>query len=116
MPFPSLAENKWQSFSANHPVTKSTSYPQKLPPMPISSLVLNYLLPYFIMAQTALITGASAGIGWELAKRFAANKTDLVLVARNEQKLQTLAAELQQSFGIRVQVLVKDLGRLGAAQ
>ncbi len=41
--------------------------------------------------QTALITGASSGIGEELAELFARDKTDLILVARSGDKLETLA-------------------------
>lgn len=58
------------------------------------------------MKQTALITGASSGIGYEMAKVFARNGYDLVLVARNTGKLQALAAELN---GTEVIVLGKDL-------
>ena len=68
------------------------------------------------MAKTALITGASAGIGWELAKQFAVHGIDMVLVARNEQKLQQLAAELKKTFGVQVSVVPKDLSAPGAAQ
>jgi uncharacterized protein len=57
---------------------------------------------------TALITGASSGIGLELVKIFAANKINLVLVARSEGKLNELANEAKQQ-GVTVQVLAKDL-------
>ncbi len=59
--------------------------------------------------STVLITGASSGLGTELAKLFAKDKHDIVLVARSENKLKTLANELQQSFGITVTVIAKDL-------
>ena len=60
--------------------------------------------------KTALITGASAGIGLELARVFAREGHDLVLVARNEAKLRQLADELTEKFKVSVRVLVKDLG------
>ncbi|MVN92690.1 SDR family NAD(P)-dependent oxidoreductase [Mucilaginibacter aquatilis] len=56
----------------------------------------------------ALITGASEGIGFELAKLFAADGYNLILVARNEQKLDNCAAQLRQS-GIEVSTIAKDL-------
>ncbi|WP_295771003.1 SDR family oxidoreductase [uncultured Mucilaginibacter sp.] len=56
----------------------------------------------------ALITGASEGIGFELAKLFAADGYNLILVARNEQKLDNCAAHLRQS-GIEVSTIAKDL-------
>ncbi len=59
--------------------------------------------------ETVLITGASSGIGLELARCFAEAKSDLVLVARREEKLRELAAELQTKHGVRVRVIVKDL-------
>ena len=59
--------------------------------------------------QTVLVTGASSGIGWELAKCFAADGCRLVLVARNKAGLQTLAQELRQAHGVEVTVLPADL-------
>ena len=61
------------------------------------------------MRKTALITGASSGIGWELAHLFAA-KHDLVLSARREEKLQELAKVLR-ARGANVRVLAADLAR-----
>ncbi|MDT3402234.1 SDR family NAD(P)-dependent oxidoreductase [Mucilaginibacter terrae] len=56
----------------------------------------------------ALITGASDGIGFELAKLFAADGYNLILVARNEQHLDNCAAQLRQN-GVDVTTLSKDL-------
>lgn len=61
------------------------------------------------MKKTALITGASGGIGYELAKIFAKNGTDLVLVARNKSKLDEFKTELEKQFGISVYTIGKDL-------
>ena len=57
--------------------------------------------------QAALITGASGGIGLELAKLFARDGHELVLVARSEDKLRALAEQL----GVRATVLAFDLSR-----
>ena len=59
--------------------------------------------------DTALITGASSGIGLELARLHAGQGGDLVLVARSEGKLQTLKAELEQAHDVRVTVIAEDL-------
>ena len=59
--------------------------------------------------KTALITGASGGIGYEFAKLFAQDGYNLVLVARSEQKLAQMANELSERHGILVKVLSKDL-------
>src|ERR1039458_2698430 len=68
------------------------------------------------MAETVLITGASSGIGLELAKCFAADKSNLILVARSTAAMEKLAAELRGQFQIEVQVLTADLARAESPQ
>ena len=59
--------------------------------------------------QTALITGASAGIGLELARKFAEQGHNLVAVARREDRLVALKDELEKAHGITVEVIAADL-------
>ncbi|NEN91674.1 MAG: SDR family NAD(P)-dependent oxidoreductase, partial [Okeania sp. SIO3H1] len=59
--------------------------------------------------KTALITGASSGIGEIFAKELASRKTNLVLVARSEDRLQQLANQLQSQYQIQADVIVQDL-------
>ena len=61
------------------------------------------------MPQTALITGASSGIGFELAKIFAQNKVNLILVARESGRLRQAAETLQ------ARVIPRDLAKIGRA-
>jgi uncharacterized protein len=65
---------------------------------------------------TALITGASNGIGLELAKIHASKGDSLVLVARNKSKLDELKATLENQFKVKVYTIGKDLAAPNAAQ
>lgn len=65
--------------------------------------------------QTVLITGASSGIGEELAACFAKGGHDLVLVARSKDKLKALAEMLSGAHDVKVTVLPADLSEAGAA-
>jgi len=65
--------------------------------------------------KTALITGASGGLGLEFAKLCAAKRYNLVLVARNESKLNALKSELEEQYQIEVSVYAADLSRKYAA-
>jgi short-subunit dehydrogenase len=58
---------------------------------------------------TALVTGASAGLGLELAKLFARDKHDVVLVARRLDRLEALAKELASTHGVRAEAIAADL-------
>lgn len=65
---------------------------------------------------TALITGASNGIGLELAKVHASKGGDLVLVARNKSKLDELKTELENQYKVKVYTIGKDLSVNNSAQ
>jgi uncharacterized protein len=67
-------------------------------------------------AETVLITGASSGLGLELAELFAADGSNLVLVARREELLNELAGRLSSRHGVRAEVLPTDLSQAGAVE
>jgi short-subunit dehydrogenase len=67
------------------------------------------------MGRTALITGSSGGIGYELAVIHAGHGDDLILVARNKCRLDEVRDQLQREHGIKVFTIEKDLALPGAA-
>ena len=66
--------------------------------------------------ELALITGASSGIGADLAREHAAAGGDLILVARRKDRLETLAKELTDAHGTRCTIIIKDLSACDAAE
>ena len=66
--------------------------------------------------KTALITGASSGIGEELAACFGRNGFDLVLVARSREKLHTLARNLSSAHSIKASAVAIDLAQPGGPE
>jgi short-subunit dehydrogenase len=69
-----------------------------------------------MVTKTALITGASSGIGLELARLFAKNGFYLILVARSEERLEKLADELRYEYHVQVATFAKDLTHLNEIQ
>ncbi len=67
------------------------------------------------MSNTALITGASSGIGMELARIHAGHGGDVILTARREDTLKELKAELERDHGINAHVFAHDLSSEGGA-
>lgn len=69
-----------------------------------------------MMKKVTLITGASSGIGADLAREFASGNNNLVLVARREERLVSLKDELTKEFGVDVYCISEDLSKNGAAK
>lgn len=65
--------------------------------------------------KCALITGATSGIGYELAKLFAQDGYNLIIVARTEEDLQQKSTEFSQQYGVQVTAIAKDLMQPDAA-
>ena len=57
----------------------------------------------------ALITGASSGIGYELAKLFGKDGKNLIIVARNKNRLEQVKTEIENNYQVRIKLLSKDL-------
>ncbi|MDY3979607.1 MAG: SDR family oxidoreductase [Tidjanibacter sp.] len=66
--------------------------------------------------KTAFITGATEGIGYELSKKFASAGNNLVIVARNAERLAQVAQEFKTAYGVEVDYYPADLSDLTAAQ
>ncbi len=65
------------------------------------------------MKKTALVTGASAGLGLEFAEQLARRGCDLLLVARREERLKEVALELGERHGVEVSLFAADLSDRG---
>ena len=76
--------------------------------------------PFYTMdnalRRTALVTGASGGIGKAIAERFASNGTDVIISARNLTDLEKIAAEWRSRYSVNVTAVVADLAKADAAQ
>lgn len=68
------------------------------------------------MKEYILITGASSGIGLEMAKQLASKKFNLILVARSEEKLQNIQNQLTATFGVDIEYLLFDLSEPDTAK
>ena len=66
--------------------------------------------------KTALVTGASSGIGEAFARALASRKTNIILVARSPDKLEKLATELSSTYQVETEVIVRDLTEPAAGQ
>lgn len=68
------------------------------------------------MNKTVLITGPTAGIGYELAKLFAKDGHELILVARNKQRLDEIKEKFEKRYSVPVKIIDKDLSKPSAPQ
>jgi short-subunit dehydrogenase len=101
-------------FSLNYAYNKirfppKSSEPQALALSQAQSSLRSTVMTSIQSQGTALVTGASSGIGAIYAERLAARGFDLLLVARDEQRLEAAASELRAEHGVQVEVLKADL-------
>lgn len=68
-----------------------------------------------LINETVLVTGATSGIGYEMAKLFATNQANMIIVARDEHNLQRVADELRSLGSPTVHTIAKDLSKDGSA-
>jgi hypothetical protein len=66
--------------------------------------------------KTALVTGASFGIGYELARLFARDHNNLVMVARTRERLHQIAAQFEKEYGTKSLIIASDLSVAGSAE
>ncbi len=66
--------------------------------------------------QVALVTGASSGLGVDFARQLAARGTNLILVARREDQLRAVAAEIEKTYAVSAQAIALDLAAPDAPQ
>lgn len=66
--------------------------------------------------KTALITGASKGIGYELSRLFAQDGYNLVLISRSRERLEKISGELEEKYNIFAKIIVKDLSKPTASR
>src|SRR5258705_11636475 len=69
-----------------------------------------------LKGKTALVTGASSGIGTEFARQLAKRGADVVIAARRRANLEALATEIEAASQVQVTVVELDLSQSGAAQ
>ena len=69
-----------------------------------------------LVNQVALVTGASSGLGVDFARQLAARGASLILVARREDQLRVVAAEIEKTYAVSTQALALDLAAPDAPQ
>ena len=69
-----------------------------------------------LKGKTALVTGASSGLGADFARELASRGSDLILVARREDMLKAVQQEIQEKQGVKVESIVMDLSTEDAPQ
>ena len=67
------------------------------------------------MTKNVLITGATSGIGYELAKIFSENKFNLIISARNKNALDSIKIDFENKYGVKISVFEKDLSQKDSA-